>query len=146
MIKIKSVCLILLLLCFWASCSVNVKTKAYINPPFDNTFIKTIAVIEFGNNSYRNGAGRIIADRVEQLLINESGYIVVSRMDVDKLILERNMDKISGIISSSTAQEIGKLLNLDALIVGNVENYEILSKKKAREIKIAALFKVIKEK
>lgn len=41
-------------------------------PPFDYKFIKTVGVVEFSNSSERSGAGKIIADRIEQLLLKET--------------------------------------------------------------------------
>lgn len=143
MLKIKKNYFIALVLMSLAACTTNSTKMVKVNPPFDHTFIKTVAVIEFSNSSSRTGAGKIIADRVEQLLLNESGYKILSRMDIDQILLEKNLDKVKGVISSSTAKEIGKLLNVDALIVGNVENYDIKYGNKAIEVTVATTFKVI---
>lgn len=95
-----------------------------VSPPFDHSFIKIIAVVEFSNYSTNPAAGKVLADRIEQFLVDKSPYKVMSRMDLNHVLEEHNLST-QGFLSASTAQKIGKLAGLDALIVGNVENYDV---------------------
>ncbi|MGD2091536.1 MAG: CsgG/HfaB family protein [Candidatus Aminicenantes bacterium] len=95
-----------------------------VNPRFDNSFIEKIAVLEFSNYSINPNAGKIIADSVEQFLINNSKYTVISRMELNHILREHNLSA-RGILSSDTAKNIGRLAGVDALIVGNVQDYSI---------------------
>ena len=54
-------------------------------------------------------------------------------MDIDQILNEKKLD-VKGILSSSTAVEIGKILGVNALIVGNVENYDIKFGKNLKEV------------
>ena len=94
-------------------------------PPFDYKFIKKIAVLEFSNYSGTPGAGKIVADKVEQFIIEGSlDYKVITRMELDPLLREYNLRAI-GTLSSTTAKKIGKISGVDAIIVGNVQTYKI---------------------
>jgi hypothetical protein len=97
-----------------------------VNPPFDSSFIKKIAVIEFSNYSGTPGAGKIIADKVEQFLVygGSNTYKVITRMELDHILREYNLRAI-GILNSTTAKKIGKLAGVDAIIIGNVQNYKV---------------------
>lgn len=100
-------------------------------PAFDHNFIKKIAVVEFSNYASREDAGRIIPDQIEQLLINESGYEVINRMQLDHILREHNLSS-RGILSSSTVRRIGQLAGVDALVVGNVVKYQLTDKEKKK--------------
>lgn len=142
MSKTKKVYSVIMFLSILVACETYTTKKVQITPPFNHSFIRSAAVIEFSNSSERKGAGKIIADRIEQLLLNESSYKVFSRMDIDQILNEKKLD-VKGILSSSAAMEIGKILGVNALIVGNVENYDIKFDKKSKEVTVAATFKVL---
>lgn len=99
----------------------------WVNPPFDNSFIKRIAVLEFSNYGYRYKAGKIVADYVEQFLVTFSKYTVINRMELNHILREHNLS-LRGFLSSETVKKIGKIAGVDALIVGNVQNYRIETK------------------
>lgn len=134
---------VFIMLVFTACGSAPVMKKVQVNPPFDHNFIKAIAVIEFSNSTKRHGAGKILADRVEQLLINESGYRVVNRMDIDQIRMEKNIAKTTGLVSSSVAKKIGRLLKVDALVVGHVENYLLRRSNGDKRVDIVLTFKIL---
>jgi hypothetical protein len=99
-----------------------------LDPPFDYKFIKEIAVLEFSNYTGTPGAGKIIADRIEQYLINETDtYKVITRMELGPILREHNLGD-RGILSSATAKKIGKIAGVDALLIGNVHTYGIETK------------------
>jgi curli biogenesis system outer membrane secretion channel CsgG len=110
------------LLC--VSCAQYNLQRRFIRPPFDHSFIKKIAVVEFSNYSGKRDAGRIIADRIEQQMVNRSDYEVISRMQLKQILREHRLSA-KGVLSPSTARRIGKLAGVDALVVGNVEKYEL---------------------
>lgn len=131
MIKTKKIYFTLLILLIMVACNTYVTKKIKVIPPFDYSFIKTIAVIEFNNSTEKKDAGKIITDRIEQLLFNESGYKVLNHVEIEQFLKKRNLS-YKGTISSSSAIEIGKAFGIDALLVGNVEDYQI--KKKEEEV------------
>lgn len=93
-------------------------------PSFDHTFIKKIAVVEFENRTRDRGAGRAVSDRVEELLVSESPYEVVTRMDLDRIVQEHKLS-LEGLLDSDTMKDLGRLAGVDALVVGSVEGYEL---------------------
>lgn len=102
--------------------------------------IQRIAVLNFGYTQTASGndAGTRMADFLTAQLIQEyrgvnkakvyiqgvrtNIYEVVERSRLDQILKEQNL-QISGAVDDNQAVEIGKLLGLDALIVGNV-SYE----------------------
>ena len=95
-----------------------------VAPPFDHTSIKKIAVVEFENRTRDRSAGRIVAARLEELLVTESGYEVVTRMDLKRLLHEHNLS-VRGALDPEAMKRLGKVAGVDALVVGSVETYEI---------------------
>lgn len=95
-----------------------------VDPLFDHTFIETIAVFEFYNISHRTGAGKIIADRIEQLMMEHSPYSIMNRMELDHILEEDNLSLL-GLMDRNTARRLGELTGLDAILVGTVENYDL---------------------
>ena len=67
-------------------------------------------------------AGKIIAS----LLANELGRLnnisIVERNQMNDLLDEQKL-QMSGVIDSSTASEIGKILGADAVVIGSVSDY-----------------------
>lgn len=104
-----------------------------VKPSFDHSFIRKIAVVEFSNYTRREDAGRMIPDQIEQLLVNESGYEVISRMQLDHLLREHNLST-RGILSPSSIRRIGQLAGVDALVVGNVTKYQLTNDEKKKGI------------
>lgn len=98
-----------------------------VNPPFDASFIKKIAVVEFSNYTNKRHAGKVIADHIEQLLVAQSGYQVISRMELNQILREQRLGT-SGVLTPSAARIIGKLAGVDAVVVGQVQRFEIVSK------------------
>ena len=119
--------MIVVMVLLGVSCAHYTVVKKYIQPPFDHAFIKKIAVVEFSNYSNRYDAGRVVADRIEQELVSRSDYEVISRMQLSHILREHRLST-KGILSPSTVRRIGKLAGVDALVVGNVEKYQLTTR------------------
>lgn len=83
--------------------------------------IKKIAVIPF---SYADDIksvkdGYIISERLSIKLINTGKFEVIERSQLDKVLSELKLQN-SGIIDSSSAKELGKVLGVDAIITGTL--------------------------
>ncbi len=94
-----------------------------VMPPFEHAFIKKIAVVEFENLSTNRAAGKIVADHIEELLVNESGYEVVSRMELGQILKEHNLS-VEMLLHPETMKKLGLIAGVDALVLGSVEAYE----------------------
>ncbi len=100
-----------------------------VMPAFDHSFIETIAVTEFTNRSSYPYAGKIVADRIEELLVNEGPYGVVPRQRLGRLGLP-----VGGRIDSKAAKRIGRVAGVDAIVLGTVELYEFEEVRSRRTI------------
>ena len=91
-----------------AGCSAYVWVEKVVPPAFDHSFIKTIAVPEFANRTSSPDAGKIMADRVEEILVNESGYKVVTRMELNRLMDEHKLS-VDGHLDSGAMNRLGRV-------------------------------------
>ena len=80
-----------------------------------STYVQQI----FGGNE---DIGKGIADMLVDRLVNDGKYSVIERKALDKLITEQNFSN-SDRADPSSAAKIGKLLGVDAIIVGSVTQF-----------------------
>src|ERR1700748_1209143 len=66
--------------------------------------------------------GKGIADMLVDRLVNDAKYSVIERKALDKLIAEQNFSN-SDRADPSSAARIGKLLGLNAIIVGSITTF-----------------------
>jgi curli biogenesis system outer membrane secretion channel CsgG len=59
----------------------------------------------------------------------KKGYLVVERSRVDQVLKEQSLG-LTGAIDESTAGKIGKILGVQALIIGTVGNYKATTRTK----------------
>jgi curli biogenesis system outer membrane secretion channel CsgG len=95
-----------------------------VMPKFDHTFIDRIAVLEFTNRTANPYAGKVVANAVEEVLVNKSHYSVVPRQ-----MLKGYDPRRTTRIGSALARQIGEASGVDALVLGSVETYEYEEKK-----------------
>jgi len=95
-----------------------------VEPPFNYSFIGKIGVVRFSETFALPGTGKIVADRIEQILLEKSPYKVVARMELEQVLKEHNLSA-SGVLDPKSAVQIGLLTGVDALVVGNVESYDL---------------------
>jgi len=106
-------------------CSGNyVWAEQTVNPSFDHTSIRSVAVIEFDNRTRDREAGRDAADAAEELLANESGYRVLSRMDLDWILEEHDL-VAKGPVDPATVRRLASISGADALVMGTVDTCEV---------------------
>ena len=89
---------------------------------------KRVAVMNFDYATVQSGVqaifganqdiGKGIADLLVDKLVNDGTYSVIERKMLDKIIAEQNMSN-SDRFDSNSAAKIGKLLGVDAIIVGH---------------------------
>lgn len=88
--------------------------------------IKRIAVIPFENKSGKNQYGAIndmITDQIISDLLNNNAAMefveIISRSQLQQVIQEQNLGS-SGIINDNTAVQVGKILGVNEIIVGQI--------------------------
>jgi len=95
-----------------------------IEPTFDYKSIKRVAVIEFENRTTDKRAAELMSDGAEAVLVSWKTYEVITRRQLKDLLKEKDFH-LSGLIAPEKAREIGKVLAVDALLVGVVQTHKI---------------------
>ncbi len=88
--------------------------------PYDG--LKTrIAVLDFENYSNQGGAklGSAVADRLIGLLMKSNRFIIVERQRIEEIFQEQALGQ-SGVITEETAPQVGELLGVEAIVLGNI--------------------------
>ena len=93
---------------------------------------KRVAIIDFEYGTVRTAVaglfgtdidvGRGICDLLVKHLVNDGSYTVVERRMLDKILAEQNFST-SDRANPATAAKIGKVLSLDAIIVGSITQF-----------------------
>jgi curli biogenesis system outer membrane secretion channel CsgG len=86
---------------------------------FDYATVSTYVAQIFGSNQ---DVGKGIADMLVDRLVNDGKYSVIERKALDKLIAEQNFSN-SDRADPSSAARIGKLLGVDAIIIGSITEF-----------------------
>jgi curli biogenesis system outer membrane secretion channel CsgG len=86
---------------------------------FDYGTVSTSVVQIWGSNQ---DIGKGIADMLVDRLVNGGKYSVIERKALDKLITEQNFSN-SDRADPSSAAKIGKLLGVDAIIIGSITQF-----------------------
>ena len=93
---------------------------------------KRVAVMDFEYGTVRSAVaavfgtdqdvGKGISDMLVQRLVQEGKYSVIERKALDKILAEQNFSN-SDRADSSTAAKIGKILGVDAIIIGSITQF-----------------------
>ncbi len=95
------------------------QTTDAINKTYDQTKVRRIGVLAFDYGRHEPfGAEDIF---VKQFL--ERGYAVVERTRLEAVIKEQHLS-VTGLLSPDSAKGIGKMLGVDAVVLGNITAYE----------------------
>ena len=111
---------ILIFLVLFSGCAAPVVRFETIKPAEINVQgIKKIAIGEFTGPG---DSGEQAAYRLSEILLESGRYTVLEREKIKSILKEQGLS-LSGIVDQSSAAQIGKLLGVDALIFGNVTDY-----------------------
>lgn len=86
---------------------------------FDYATVQTYSAAAFGSNV---DVGRGIADLTVKYLVQDGTYSVIERKAMDKILTEQNFSN-SDRANPASAAKLGKLLGVDAIIVGSVTQF-----------------------
>lgn len=105
-----------------SGCHSRVPYNYYINPDIDLSFFKRVAVMPLDNMTNDKYAGEV----VRNVLVNEllaSGLVeVVMPGEVMAAVNELDIQNISS-LNARQINALGKVLNVEAVIMGSVEKY-----------------------
>ena len=97
---------------------------SYIHPTADLTYIETVAIVPFENLTQQKGAEGKVMNVVAAEVLRRGVFDVVEFGEVAKVLREEGF-KDPGSISKRVAERAAKRLNVQAFIVGSVEEYGI---------------------
>src|SRR5438067_5777310 len=86
---------------------------------FDYATVQSSVAAIFGANQ---DIGKGIADLLVDKLVNDGTYSVIERKMLDKIIAEQNFSN-SDRADANSAAKIGKILGVDAIIVGSITQF-----------------------
>lgn len=108
---------------------------------------RRIAVLDFDFSSINNlgfssgiggeGAGKGVSNLLTNQLVKDGHFIVVERSKIDAVLAEQNLGA-SGRIEPTTAAQIGRILGVDAVLVGTVTKYDV--EEKSKGVSLGGLF------
>ena len=98
-------------------CMAQKKRVAVLN--FDYGTVKTNAAAIFGSDQ---DVGKGISDMLVQKLVTDGKYSVIERNALDKVLGEQNFSN-SDRADASTAAKIGRVLGVDAIIIGSITQF-----------------------
>lgn len=92
--------------------------KTVISPSYDFSQVNRIGIMSFANGwTDLNGVENLFA----KYLIRH-GFKVVERAQLEDILREHNLS-VSGYLSPQTTREIGRILGVDVLLIGEVSSY-----------------------
>jgi curli biogenesis system outer membrane secretion channel CsgG len=100
-----------------AAAGQHKKRVAVLN--FEYGTVQTTVAAVFGTNV---DVGKGISDLLVQQLVTDAKYSVIERNAIDKILKEQNFSN-SDRADSSTAARIGKILGVDAVVMGSITQF-----------------------
>ena len=100
-----------------ASSAAPTKRVAVMN--FDYGTVRTTVAQIFGSDQ---DVGKGISDMLVQKLVQDGKYRVIERAALDKILAEQNFSN-SDRADANTAAKIGKVLGVDAIIIGSITQF-----------------------
>ena len=92
--------------------------KTVLSPSYDFSQINRIGIMAFSNSwADLNGVENLFAK-----YFIRSGFKVVERAQLESVLREHNIS-VSGYLAPQTTREIGRILGVDVLLVGEVSSY-----------------------
>jgi curli biogenesis system outer membrane secretion channel CsgG len=101
---------------------------------------RRIAVLDFDFSSISNfgllsslyggeGAAKGVSNLLTNQLVKDGKFIVIERSKIDAVLAEQNFGA-SGRVEPTTAAQIGRILGVDAVLIGSVTKFDIEDKSK----------------
>jgi curli biogenesis system outer membrane secretion channel CsgG len=101
------------------SCAMAQKKKRVAVMYFDYGTVQSYVYGIYGSNQ---DVGKGISDLLVQKLVQDGKYSVIERKALDKILAEQNFGN-SDRADASTAAKIGRVLGVDAIIIGSVTKF-----------------------
>jgi tetratricopeptide (TPR) repeat protein len=116
---------------FISACTKSAMIEITKPAEYNVSDLKRLAVVNFTGSG---NIGDIVADKFTNQLWATNYFSVLERKELQK-ILEEHALQMSGVVNDSTIVEFGRILGVDALIVGSVSAYQVEDKKGKEKVK-----------
>ena len=91
-----------------------------ISQKLESSSIEKIAIMDYSNSSdIQSNLGAYISDEITLQLFLKENFQIIERDQLDYVISEQKLGS-SGLIDNSSAIEIGNILSVDAIILGDI--------------------------
>ncbi|NJM68365.1 MAG: penicillin-binding protein activator LpoB [Acaryochloris sp. RU_4_1] len=80
-----------------------------------------------------NGASKGISNLLTNSLVKDGTYVLVERSKIDAILAEQNLGQ-SGRIEPTTAAQIGRILGVDAVLIGSITQFHVEEQAKGGSI------------
>jgi TolB-like protein len=107
----------------WGLLGCGSTPVSYIHPTADLTYITTVAIVPFKNLTQERGAEGKVANMVAAEVLRRGIFDIVEFGEVIKVLREEGFREDEGDISKNIAERAGKRLNVQAFILGSVQEY-----------------------
>ncbi len=122
------------------------RPMSYIRPTADLTYIKTVAIVPLKNLTQEKGAEGKVMNVVAADVLRRGVFDVVEFGEVAKILKEEGFRPEEGVVSKNIAERAGKRLNVQAFIVGAVEEYGVSRTGRSSYPEVSASLKLIDAK
>lgn len=110
-----------LLLLAGLSCACARAPVVAVKPGFDLSRAGRVALLDFADLPGQGGSGAAVSQALEPYLL-QAGYSLVERSQVRRVLQEQALGQ-TGVVASKAAQALGRLLAVDALVLGTVTGF-----------------------
>ncbi len=122
----------LIFLQVWLGCASNKATLKVMSPAEVNIQgIRRLAVLDFRGPEH---SGQAVASKLITKLWESNFYTLVERSELQQ-ILDEHALSVNGMVDVTTAVEAGKLLGVDAIVLGEVIQYQVEDTREFRKVK-----------
>lgn len=111
-----------LALCVSAGCGKTPEAFVVVSPHYKTEEVRRVALISFADYPGMSGSGEAAAGIFEKYLLG-SGYRIVERRAVNEILKEQAF-QASGVPDPATLKKLGRLLGVQALVIGNIGEYK----------------------
>jgi TolB-like protein len=118
----QSITILTIFLSILSGCSLLTPPNTFLKEDFEKYHIKRVAVLPFCNKTNVKSAGKIVTRAFTEALFKQKNFEVELPGNVTKLLIEERIIIRKG-IKSAHIKLIGKRLNVDAVIIGRVDEY-----------------------
>ncbi|MGD0037112.1 MAG: CsgG/HfaB family protein [Bacteroidota bacterium] len=121
MIRILTFLVIIILTCFFISCTPSTSALVYKNPKYASYQSAKVVILPFKDAEAQVGSGEIVSSMFEMDLRSMGKFEVIKRTQLDKILIEQKLS-LSGLIEDPVS--VGKLVKADVVVMGTVTTWK----------------------